>query len=342
MEFVNILSYVSIFFFMAMFYLFGASSIGVCICAPFFFKEKERVSVALTSIKPCWNLQELWLLAIPVFIFFSYKRAFSSFFSTYGIVFGIIAICLILKIVLLGNFEKFKNPILMSRVLSGSCIVACCLMGLIAGAQISGVSLGETGQFTGVPFFGLFSITSVVSGIFCIMLFSTYGSTRLAQSFQDEGEMRDVVVARRAYLQMFLILLFFALTACAKVLVGVDRKMYPGTSQSGAVCVLLICAALVASSFIGKGNYIGGDKVIHRLQGFVGVVVVVIFALTTYPNLIEASLSSVGTTITIQQASAGSDVQTMCLIGILIFSLLMIIYNFVDFRYARRAQKSNE
>ncbi len=330
MEIINVLSYVVIFFLMAMFYLFSASSIGICICAPFVKQGDEEVDVF--QAVPKFNIQELWLVAVPIFILFAYPNTSSSFISTYGIAFGMIIVCFILKFIFIAFFGKFENQRNLIKVLSAICILACFFMGFVAGAQISGVSLGETGQFVGIPLFGLFSVTSVVSGIFCIILYATYGCSRLAKFFQDEGDMRDYICARRAYLQMFLILIFFALTACAKVLVGVDRKMYPGTSQSAAVCVLLICIALVASSFIGKGNYVGGDKLIHGLQGFVGVVVIIIFALTTYPNLIEASLSSAGTTITIQQASAGADVQLTSLVGILIFSLLMIIFNLVSYR----------
>ena len=288
--------------------------LGVGILHPFLFRSNEEREVALRTIGPVWDGNEVWLVTFggAMFAMFplAYKCIFSGFYSA--------VMLLLFLLISRGVSLEFRSKMVhnIGRQFWDWCFFlgsagATFLFGVAVGNALRGMRVDDAGDITGGLLNQLHPYALLV-GLLAIWMFALHGSIYLYLKTRGATQQRVRSAVWLTY-GMFL-LLFMVLTICTLIAVPQATSNFGRHPWLWAVPVLNI----LAIANIPRSLYLA-----RPLRSFISsccMILAFVFLLGTalFPNLI-ASVPT-GNSITVYFAASSYKTLT---IGLLIVGIGM-------------------
>lgn len=141
-------------------------------------KGDENRRLALNTIGPVWDGNEVWLVTGGGALFAAFPHVYATVFSGFYTAFMLLIFALIFRAVAI-EFRS-KQPMawwrnMWDRAFSISSILIAFLMGVALGNIVTGISLGADMEFTG-SFWDLINPYTIMVGIMTVALFMMHGT----------------------------------------------------------------------------------------------------------------------------------------------------------------------
>jgi cytochrome d ubiquinol oxidase subunit II len=314
----------------AVYFMLDGFDFGTAMLFNFLAGDETEKRLAIRSIGPVWNGNEVWLITAGGATFAAFPAVYASMFSFLYLPMLIILFSLIARGVAV-EFRAKQDGIRWRGVWDWILAVASFTAPLVLG-------LGFGNIFQGLPFdaagyhgsFGmLFNPFGLLTAILFILLFLQHGALWLA--FRTEGG-----IAERGR-KLAGILWYFALAAAAGFLVssgfatGLLNNFF-----SYPVWILAPLAAVCALITV-KVSLVRGNMLAAFLSSCATIVLVIATGLIgLYPYLIPSSLDPAAG-LTIFNSSSGLYTLRVMTIVALIFMPIVIVYQLLVYRFFRPA-----
>ena len=154
-------------FLLAICYLFfDGYDLGIGMLQYFSASEEKRLSLQ-RSIRPFWNGNEVWLLALGGGIFAFFPVCYATLASAFYIPIILLIMALILRAIFISFHEIFSEKITSFLLFASSFMIAM-ILGIAAGNILTGIPLNEKGEYIG-SVKNLLTAFSLLFG-FCIVI----------------------------------------------------------------------------------------------------------------------------------------------------------------------------
>ncbi|WP_430868796.1 cytochrome d ubiquinol oxidase subunit II [Demequina aurantiaca] len=164
---------------------------GVAMLMPVVGKNNAERRVALNTIGPVWDGNEVWLLAAGGCTFAAFPQWYASMFSGFYLPLLFILLALILRAVAIEYRAKINDPRWRTnwdRAIIVTAWVPSILWGVAFANLVRGVPLDSDHEFIG-NFFTFLSPFALLGGAVTLLLFLTHGSVFLA--LKTDGIVRE-------------------------------------------------------------------------------------------------------------------------------------------------------
>ncbi|MEU6698512.1 cytochrome d ubiquinol oxidase subunit II [Pseudonocardia sp. NPDC046786] len=162
---------------------------GVGMLLPAVARDEHDRQVALGTIGPVWDGNEVWLLVAGGATFAAFPEWYASLFSGFYLAFLLLLVALILRGIALEYRSKEPRwaPVL-DRILTGSSLVAALLVGVALSNIVHGVPLDADHEFTGT-LLTLLNPYALLGGVTLVLVFALHGAAFLA--LKTDGPVRE-------------------------------------------------------------------------------------------------------------------------------------------------------
>jgi cytochrome d ubiquinol oxidase subunit II len=164
---------------------------GVAMLLPFVGKENRERRVALNTIGPLWDGNEVWLLTAGGATFAAFPEWYATLFSGFYLPLLLILLGLIVRAVAIEyrgkvNSESWRRR--WDRAIIVSAWLPAVLWGVAFANIVRGVPIDATGTYTG-GFFTLLTPFALLGGLVTLTLFMSHGAIFL--SLKTDGTVRE-------------------------------------------------------------------------------------------------------------------------------------------------------
>ncbi|MFC1521276.1 cytochrome d ubiquinol oxidase subunit II [Elusimicrobiota bacterium] len=295
-----------------------------------FSKTDDEKRLAMSSIGPVWDGNEVWLLTGVGALFAAFPRAYATIFSGFYIIIMFLLFSLILRAVSL-EFRS-KLPMLWWRSnwdtsFHISSLMTSLLLGVALGNIIRGIPLNIEGEFVGT-LVTLLTPYSLLIGATTAALFSMHGAIYLLM--KTEGDFQAKI--RRWAMNAFALFTACFVIAVAATLFGIPKMFEVFRSKPVLLAIPVINLVLVANIIreIRAGRdlraFLSSSAMICCLMGLVG--------LGIYPNFV-ISVPDPEFNLTIYNASSSQMTLGIMLKIALIGLPLVLLYTAYVYRVFR-------
>jgi cytochrome d ubiquinol oxidase subunit II len=162
---------------------------GVGMLLPAVARDEHDRNVALGTIGPVWDGNEVWLLVAGGAMFAAFPEWYASLFSGFYLAFLMLLVALILRGIALEYRGKEPRwaPVL-DRILTGSSLTAALLVGVALANVVRGVPLDADHEFTGT-LLTLLHPYALLGGVTTVLVFALHGAAFLA--LKTDGPVRE-------------------------------------------------------------------------------------------------------------------------------------------------------
>ncbi|MBN9790026.1 cytochrome d ubiquinol oxidase subunit II [Pseudonocardia sp. TMWB2A] len=162
---------------------------GVGMLLPVVARDEPDRRVALGTIGPVWDGNEVWLIVAGGATFAAFPEWYASLFSGFYLAFLLLLVALILRGIALEyrGREPRWAPVL-DRVLTGSSLAAALLLGVALANIVHGVPLDADHEFTGT-LLTLLHPYALLGGVTTVLVFALHGAAFLA--LKTDGPVRE-------------------------------------------------------------------------------------------------------------------------------------------------------
>lgn len=330
--FFQILWYFLIFVLIAGYFVLDGFDLGAGVLYPLIAKTESEKSVIRRSIGPVWDGNEVWLLTAGGALFAAFAPAYATTFSGFYLAVMLVLFGLIIRAV---SLEFRAHDPAWARVWDicffvGSLLPAL-LLGVAVGNIYAGIPMDAAGNYSGIPLLGLITPFTLLTGILGLAMFLSAGASWIALKAPLGSELRARAIKLRTPLQLAAIVLLALTTVYA--LVGINPEMVAGLGALRVVFALLTVAALGVALFFGVKK--DCDLVAFVAQSAAAVTLVGLLATSMFPNLVVASVSSVGPAITLMSA-ASSELSLMWMTIFAVIGVpIVLVYHVIIYRTFR-------
>lgn len=308
---------------------------GVGILFPFVSKDDTDRRVAINTIGPVWDGNEVWLLTAGGATFAAFPLWYATVFSGFYLALFLVLAALIFRGMAFemrhrrddDNWRRWWD-----RALFWGSALPALLWGVAFADFIHGVPIGANATWTGT-FFDLVKPYALVGGLATLSLFTLHGATYLG--LKASGDVRE---RARAIAQRLAPITFIIVTAFLAWTYQSSRTMH----HQGLVPPLLPILGIGALGAVAWLTH-------ERLEGwaFVATAFTIVALFTTmllnlYPNVLVSSISP-AYDITITGAASHPYTLTVMSWVALIFTPLVLVYqSWTYWIFRRRIRRPDE
>jgi cytochrome bd ubiquinol oxidase subunit II len=261
--------------------------LGVGTLSLWIAKSDDERRLALNSIGPVWNGNEVWLLAAGGMMVVSFPRVYATGFSGFYLALMLVLWLLILRGVSIEFRSQSKNPLWRALWDGGfwfGSILLALLLGVALGNVVRGLPIGSDGYFQGT-FALMLNPYALLTGILSVVVLAWHGSNYLR--VKTEGALFERAVRwSRALWWAVAAMVVVVTVATFVVLAGSPRtfKAYP----AAWVIPFFILAGLVWG-FLSRG----ADRSSPAFRSSVLLIIALMLtaALTVFPNLLPSTVN---------------------------------------------------
>jgi cytochrome d ubiquinol oxidase subunit II len=295
--------------------------LGVGILHPFVPADDRERRVAMNSIGPLWDGNEVWLVTFGGALFAAFPDAYASAFSGFYTAFMVLLAALIFRAVSM----EFRSKVASDRwrrfwdySFFGGSIVATLLFGVAVGNAMLGVPLDALGNFTGTlrdqlgPY-------AILVGMMTVALFAMHGGLFLYLKTEGEFQARLRDWMWRSW---GLFLVAYMLTTMY-TLALVPRATANFAHWPWAVAVVV--ANVLAVANIPRALHWGRPGEAFVSSCAVIATLIMLFGLALFPNLITAS-NDAANSVTVFTAASSPKTLTIMLVIALIGMPFVLAY----------------
>lgn len=332
MTVLGILWFILIAVLIAGYFILDGFDLGSGVLSPFVAKDEKEKAIVRRSIGPVWDGNEVWLLTAGGALFAAFAPAYATTFSGFYLAIMLVLFGLIVRAVSLeyrAHDPKWKK--LWDALFFIGSLLPALLFGVAIGNVYAGIPMDANGDYNGIPPLGLITPFTLLCGLLGLSFFLMQGATWLAMKAPKPSALQARLADLRRPLALVSLVLFAAVTAYA--LVGIQPTMDPALEIIRWLVFILVAAALIGAIVTSKTE--GNDLLPFIFSSAAALFLVVLFAASMFPNLVVASATSIGESITIANA-ASSDLALGWMTGITCVGLpLVLIYHVIIYRTFR-------
>ncbi|MDE3092756.1 MAG: cytochrome d ubiquinol oxidase subunit II [Acidobacteriota bacterium] len=290
---------------------------GVGILMPFVSKDDLDRRVAINTIGPVWDGNEVWLLTAGGATFAAFPLWYATVFSGFYLALFVLLAALIFRGMAfeLRHRGSAAAAVWWDRAIFWGSALPALLWGVAFADFVHGVPLGANATWTGT-FFDLVKPYALLGGLATLSLFTLHGATYLG--LKSGGEVRD---RAQRIAQWWAPLTFVVVTA----FLGWTYLTAHSRHEVGLVPPLL---PIVGVAVLGAVSWM----VRERLEGwaFIGTAIAILAFFTTlmlnlYPDVLVSSISPSDTLTISGTASHRYTLEVMSWVA-LIFTPLVLLY----------------
>lgn len=332
MTVLGILWFILIAVLIAGYFILDGFDLGSGVLSPFVAKDEKEKAIVRRSIGPVWDGNEVWLLTAGGALFAAFAPAYATTFSGFYLAIMLVLFGLIVRAVSLeyrAHDPKWKK--LWDALFFIGSLLPALLFGIAIGNVYAGIPMDANGDHNGIPLLGLITPFTLLCGLLGLSFFLMQGATWLAMKAPKPSAFQARLAGLRRPLALVSLVLFAAVTAYA--LVGIQPTMDPALEIIRWLVFILVAAALIGAIVTSKTER--NDLLPFIFSSAAALFLVVLFAASMFPNLVVASATSIGESITIANA-ASSDLALGWMTGITCVGLpLVLIYHVIIYRTFR-------
>jgi cytochrome d ubiquinol oxidase subunit II len=286
--------------------------LGVGILHPFVPTDDRERRIAINSIGPLWDGNEVWLVTFGGALFAAFPEAYATVFSGFYTAFMLLLAGLISRAVSM----EFRSKVESARwrrfwdwSFFGGSTMATLLFGVAIGNAMLGIPLDQAGNFTGTLIDQLNSYTVLV-GLMTVALFAMHGGLFLYLKTEGEFQKRLRDWMWRCwglFLVTYMLTTIYTLALVPRATANFGR--WPLAAIVVVVNVLAVANIPRALHWNRPGQaFISSCMVIASL--------VTLFGLALYPNLVTASNAAAHSVTIFSAASSPKTLGIMLVIAL--------------------------
>lgn len=278
-----------------------------------FIKGDENRRIALNSIGPVWDGNEVWLVTGGGALFAAFPHVYATVFSGFYTAFMLLIFTLIFRAVAI-EFRS-KQPMLWwrkswDRAFSISSILIAFLMGVAIGNIVTGIPLGADKEFQG-SFLSLLTPYTLMVGITTVALFMMHGTIYL--SMKTGGELQKKVEGWINNSIIFFVIVYTTVTMATLIYYPNMTKHFVDQPAFFLIAVL----NMLAIANIPREIHLGKQFYAFLSSGAAIFTLLVLFAIGIFPNIVLSNPSPEYSLNIYNAASSQGTLQTMLIIAII-------------------------
>ncbi len=284
--------------------------------------ETER-RIAINTIGPFWDGNEVWLIVGAAAIFAAFPAWYASWISASYLAVVLLLVALIVRGISFewrghGRGDGWRWG--WSLCLTVGSIVAPTVLALALGDLIAGLPIDSGGTFTGT-FWSLFTGFGVWTGLTALVLCLVQGSTFLAL------RTTDVVRGRARAFGHVVSFVALGMVVVFGVWMALVAHPGPGAYVVLALALLAVVASLVAQFRARDGLAFGASSIA------MGLVIASLFV-SLYPRVLVSSTNASYSLTVAGSASGNYALSVMSIVAAVCFPIVLIYqgYTYVVFR----------
>jgi cytochrome d ubiquinol oxidase subunit II len=302
--------------------------LGVGILHPLARTDEER-RLAMNSIGPIWDGNEVWLVTFGGALFAAFPEAYATIFEAFYTAFMVLLFCLIFRAVSLEFRGKVQSAAWRSFwdwAFFGSSFAASLLFGVAVGNGLSGISLNDRGEYVG-SFWDLLKPYPLLVGAMTVAMFAVHGALYL--HLKTEGRLQKLFERWIWHAWGLYLVLWIFTTMATLLFIPAAKPNFERAPWAAAIVVVNVLA--IANIPRAAFNRRMGQAFLSSSLMIVCQVALVGVAL--FPNLVTASNAGQNgvDNLTIYNAASSEDtlriMAIIALIGMpLVASYTLLVY----------------
>ncbi|MDP9801633.1 cytochrome d ubiquinol oxidase subunit II [Arcanobacterium wilhelmae] len=327
---------------------------GVGMLIPIVSKNDRERRLALGTIGPHWDGNEVFLLTAGGATFAAFPAWYATMFSGMYTALVLILLLLIIRICALEwrgkiNTAKWRNT--WDTLHTTVAWLATLVWGVAFGNLVQGMAIEvghyENGVFKAADpnavdaalkagdnhfltggFFSLFTPFTVFSGLVFLAIFATHGALYMAIKTRGEFSVRNMELAKKLTL----------VTVAGAAIWGLWANFAYSANALSIIPLLVAALAFIAAAFFAQQN----KDVAAFFASFTAIAFAVVFVFLTFGANALKSYVNEKYNLTLVQASATSPTQTIMTIAAVIFVPIVLGYTFWAYKsFAARMAVEN-
>jgi cytochrome d ubiquinol oxidase subunit II len=277
-------------------------------------KTDEERRVAINTIGPLWDGNEVWLIVAAASMFAAFPAWYATMFSGFYVALVLLLVALIARGVSFEfrgkrDSERWRRN--WDRLSTAGSLLAPFLIGVALANLLHGVPIDADQEFTG-SFLDLLNPYSLFAGLTLVLLCILHGSTFLGLRTDGVVRERATTLAGRASIAAGVALLVFVTWTQLML----DRGAIPDLIPGGAVIATFAVSWLVREHRDGWA---------FAMTAFAIATTVATFFIDLYPRVMVSSTKAANS-LTIQNASSSAYSLKLMTIVMLVFLPLVLLY----------------
>lgn len=323
--------------------------LGVGIILPFFGSDGER-RLALNSVGPVWDGNEVWLLTAGGALFAAFPHVYAGVFSGLYTALILLLGALIFRAVSLEVRSKCGAPAwrkIWDGVFSACSALIALLLGVAVGNLVTGMHVNAAGEIDAGAF-GLLNLLEPIplfSGVLAVALFALHGALFLRMKTAELVRFKIDLLLPKLF--AFAAIFYLALTMF--VIFGGTK---PGAWNYGHVPALGVVPALSMLALIATGIFLRCRTFKLAFAGTTATIALLILTVGAgmFPNLVPAVGDYCGCglavgdecrSLTIYHSASAKTLTTMLVIACLGVPLVAL-YHVLVYRAFRKKTELDE
>jgi cytochrome bd ubiquinol oxidase subunit II len=320
--------FIVVAFFWTGFFILEGFDLGVGSLHMIVGKTDIERRVAINSIGPFWDGNEVWLIVAGASMFAAFPNWYASMFSALYLALMLILIALIIRGVSFEYRDKLTDPRwrgVWDWTLTVGSVLLPVLLGVGLGDLLHGLPINQKGDFTG-SFWDLLTPYGLWVGLTLLALTLAHGAMYLSLKTEGTVQKRSEHMAGPLAWGAALAVLGFAIWTHVQA----GKGVFPSPLEVAAVLLAVAAAWSVRDGHPGWG--------FTATTAAIGATVASLFA-DLYPNVMISSTSS-SYNITISNSASGNYALTVMTVVALVFTPLVILYQSWSYYVFRRRIKA--
>ncbi len=322
--------YVVVTLFWVGFFILEGFDFGVGMLHSFVGKTDLERRVAVNSIGPFWDGNEVWLIVAGAAIFAAFPGWYATMFSTFYLALVVVLVALMIRGVSFEFQRKVGDPRWQSvwrwSLTVGSALIPL-LLGTALGDLLHGLPIDKAHNYTG-SFFGLLVPFGLFTGITLTVVCLFLGSTYL--TLKTTGELHDrisLLSGRIGWIAAILVWIFVTWSH-----LGLGKGFVPNPLDAVAVMAAFAAAWLAVVKQEGWA-FTAASLAIASTVGSI------FFDL--YPHVMVSTTSAAYSLTVANTASPSYTLKVMTVVAIVFFPVVLAYqgWNFWVFRGRVRSQR---
>jgi cytochrome bd ubiquinol oxidase subunit II len=306
--------FIVVAFFWTGFFVLEGFDLGVGALHMFVGKTDIERRVAINSIGPFWDGNEVWLIVAAASMFAAFPDWYASMFSALYLGLMLVLIALIIRGVSFEYRGKVTRPAWRATwdwTLTIGSIALPLLFGIGLGDLLHGLPINQNGDFTGTVL-DLFTAYGVAFGITLLALTLAHGAMYLSLKTTGEVQARAERLARPLVAIALLAVAGFSIWTHVQS----GRGVVPAPLQFVAFLLIVAAAWSIREGQAGWGFAATTAAIAATLASF---------WIALYPNLMVSSTNK-SYNLTVANSASGHYALTVMTVIALIFAPLVIAY----------------
>ena len=296
------------------FFVLEGFDFGVGILRGVVGKTDVERRIAINTIGPLWDGNEVWLIVAGAAMFAAFPGWYATMFSGFYVALVLLLVALIARGVSFEfrgkrDSERWRRN--WDRLSTAASLLAPFLIGVALANLLHGVPIDSDQEFTG-SFLDLLNAYSLFAGLTLVLLCILHGSTFLGLRTDGIVRERATKVAGRSSIAAGVALLVFAIWTQLML----DRGAIPDLIPTGAVIATFAVSWLVRD---------GRDGWAFAMTAFAIAATIATIFIDLYPRVMVSSTKAANS-LTIENASSSPYALKVLTIILVVFLPLILVY----------------